>query len=979
MYKIEELDLFGDEAAEENQTEDLATKLGIVVKTNASQRVSIADISISLGAPWISEEIYSEFIKYLLGLPKNPTVIFNRELGTYKIEIDKRYRETVSCCLTYGTRKMDAISIIDHILNCKAVVVYDYPINNGVTERVLNKTATLEAQEKEKLINIKFERWIKSDYRRCCDLEDKYNYLFVRNVKAVSYDGSNMKLADLNPEVKLYPYQANAIARVLVSPENVLLAHEVGTGKTYIICVSAHELHRLNISKKNLVVVPNAVLDATIKAHKYLYPNDKILAVYPKDFTPATRNNTLEKIRDNDYVAVYMASSSFDMIEMSKKYWLGQMEDEIDSLRKAAKNSTYTQERKSLERAADKLSKKMLKYFVEGKDKPWLTFDKLGVEALFVDEAHHYKNVPINTRISNIVGLNKAGAEKSRQMLAKASVVKKVVFATGTPLTNSLAELFVLQKYLQPKDLEFRTIDTFDLWAQCFAKKVEDYEMDVDHQKLRSVTRFSKFHNLPELMMLFSTVCDFYKSAEADNDLPEFKGYTDIIVAKTEAQEDYMRKLSNRIDEIRARNVRRDVDNMLKVTCDGKLCAVDPRLVNPNAKILAHEETKVGACAKQVYKLYCDYPGTCQIIFSDVGTPKSSFNVYDEAKRELIKLGVQEDEIAFIHDATTEKAREKLFALMNEGIVRVVIGSTDKLGEGVNVQQRLIAEHHLSVPWRPSDLVQREGRILRQGNTCKEVFVYRYITSGTFDGYLWQLLQNKQVFISDFLTGVVESRDTGDIDQIVLTYAEAKALAIGNQLIRTRMETANELERAKINCRQRQRQLIELREVVQTAPDKISKYKQRARQILNDIRFYESSREKIDIDERLAFGEDLLEALKDNAYRESERVFDTYQGFTVILPKGMDEQSPYVNVCSPNGGAYPVDMATDKPMGCSMRLDRLFDNLPKRAKALRQAISETRRQRDTAIEDINKGNKYENEVDLLTEKLREIDEQLVSD
>lgn len=948
----------------------------VALKKMLPSSLCLAEIHVSPGAPWVPADIYSEFAKHLLNLKSAPSVFFNKEVRTWQIVSPEEARTSVANTMTYGTSHISALKILEQTMNAKTVKIYDYiPTYGWNYERVFNKVATLTAQEKQKAIIREFDKWVHDNEYVRSRLEECYNDAFV-GYGVSAYDGSFLKFPDLNPDVTFYPHQRNAIARMLLSYENLLLAHDVGTGKTYEMCAGVHELYRMGLSRKNLVVVPNNVLKATVDAHRYLYPNDKILAIFPKDFTPKFRKETLEKVRDGDYVAVYMAYSSFDMIVMSKDYWVNKMTNELNALRNAITNTSHKEEKRLLERQKEALSKKLSAYVVEAFDTPWLPFDKLRIETLIVDEAHNYKNIPLNTKADNIVGMHTGGSKKCKEMLEKTKVVKKLVLATGTPLTNSLADLFVLQTYLQPEELKFRGIDSFDMWVNTFGERETNFEVDVDSKHLRAMTRFSTFHNLTELMSLFSTVCDFHHVGDNESELPEFNGYSDVCVPKNEAQSEYIKELSERTELIRAHRVKRTEDNLLKITTDGRKCALDVRLVDPKYYLQDREKNKVEVCAERVYALYCKEPDTCQVVFSDIGTPKASFNVYDSLKFELMGRGIPEYQIAFVHDATSESARTRLFSAINAGAIRVVIGSTAKLGVGVNVQERLVALHHLSVPWRPADMVQREGRIIRRGNSCNEVYIYRYITEGSFDSYSWQLLENKQRFISSFLSGTSATRDADDVADVVLNYAEVKALAIGNPLIKKRVETANRLERTKISCRQRQKQLIDLRAVVDNVPAELERLKKHHAITSLDIELYNTSKEVIPQDERIAFGEELIDAIRDNHMQNTERLFDHYQGFDVFLPANMNCEKPHIYVRSSNGGAYYLEMETDKPLGCAMRIDHLLEHLSDRVLSFEEQMARAKKQREEALVDIERGNTYQDEVEKLEINLAEIDRQL---
>ncbi|MEF2883786.1 MAG: helicase-related protein, partial [Ruminococcus sp.] len=541
---------------------------------------------------------------------------------------------------------------------------------------------------------------------------------------------------------------------------------------------------------------------------------------------------------------------------------------------------------------------------------------------LFVDEAHNFKNISINSRSDGIVGFRSKGSKTSDEMLQKVHFVNRSVFSTGTPLTNSIADLYTLMTYLQPEQLKFRNIETFDMWINTFGERESDFELDVGH-KLRPVTRFSTFHNLTELMDMFSLVCNFHYE-DGGEEIPEAV-YSNVTLQKTDEQEEYIKNLGERTELIRQHLVSRKEDNLLKITTDGRKCALDMRLTDPYQS----GGGKIEACAEEIWQLYRHYDGKSQVVFSDIGTPKEGFNVYNELKETLAELGVPRDEIAFIHEAKSERQRARLFEAVNEGRIRVIIGSTEKLGVGVNIQKNLIALHHLSIPWRPSDVEQREGRILRRGNSCEKVFIYRYITEGTFDGYSWQLLENKQKFIAGFLSGTSAVNSVRDISDTVLTYAEVKALAIGNKLIKKRVDTANRLEHLRISSRQRERQLAELKQMVDAFPEKIRRPKEYVDHIRLDYTYYTHNKIQISREERQAFGEELIEALKQKS--SEPRFFDKYKGFRVELPADMPPEHPYIYLVSITWERYYVEIDMQKPLGCSQRLDFTLDHLDERA------------------------------------------------
>lgn len=962
------------------------------LRKNLPAEVFIDDIHINIGAPWIKYTWeYEDFIKDFLQLDEAPSVQFLEEVGRYKITAAPKASKSVLNTITYGVRAdaskrasgqyMTALDIIEHTLNCATVKVCDYVEksrggwNNYTRVPVLNHDKTVEAQEKQKAICDAFREWVCADGERRRRFEEYYNNDFAGYVNR-GYNGDFLTFPDLNPEVKLYKRQRDEIARALLSGGNTLFADPVGAGKTYEMVVTVHELYRMGLSKKNLVVVKKNILKDVADAHKHLYKDDRILVVYPKDFSPRHRNEVLEKIRDGGFTAVYMGYGSFDKITMSKAYYADLMADKIGKLRYASENSADKYERLTLMNEADRLSDKLYKYLEEKEESPWLSFEKLGVDTIVLDEAHNYKNIPIESRADNIVGMHKEGSSKCREMLHKVHNVKRAIFATATPMTNSMADLFAIQLYLQPETLRFHKLHRFDAWISTFAEQTTNVESDVN-SKLRTMTRFSKFHNLSELTALFGQICNLNDAEKTPVELPRFKGAVNVSVPRNKAQAELMEGISERIDKVRGRKVPRDEDNMLKIIGDGKLLGLDARLVDDSFPEDFYAVSKVDYCARKVWELYRKFPGTAQVVFSDSGTPKASFNVYDALREKLTELGIPSDEIAFIHNAESEGAREKLFDAVNSAKVRVIIGSTAKLGEGVNIQKSLKALHHLSVPWRPSDLIQREGRIIRQGNTCGEVFVYRYVTESTFDAYLWQIIENKQRFISSFMSGSCNLRAVSDIGDTVLEYAEVKALAVGNPLIRKRFETDTLINRTKSASRARQIQLKEQRNVAEAALKEIARCEKRAKIADADFSFYQKNRSKVTLEERTAFGQELLEALKENISKNEERTFGGYQGFDVVLPADMYSERPYVLIKGPHGRDYPCKLSFDRtPVGLTKAVDYLLDHLDKRGESLRNMAKEAVHKRQSALEDIEKGNPYVAEIERLQRELEAIDNEI---
>ena len=938
-------------------------------------------IGFGLGSPWIPEKYYALFAKEVLGLFCLPEIHYSAALGRWKIEISPKARNAVHNIYTYGTKRVTALQIMETTLNGGNVKVYDEvsrPERKSGVAKVLNKVETLAAQEKQELLQRAFQEWVRKDPSRVKRMKEIFYDTYACNV-AGRYSGSFLDLPDLDTgHFVPYPHQKDAVARIILE-KDVLLNHKVGTGKTGIMIMGVHERKRIGLSDKNLVVVPNNVLEAFERTHHELYPQDDILVVHPEDFKPDSRQAALTKIKDGDYTAIYMAFSSFERLGMSKEYKLDQQRELIRTCRAQAANASEGWERLRLETKASHMREELMKMYEELPADEYMTFDELGVTTLVVDEAHNFKNISIDTNADGVVGMHKKGSRKCDEMLQKVQYVREqgggIIFSTGTPLTNSISDLFVLQMFLQPDQLKMLRLNHFDEWISNFATRQTGFEVDVDSQNYRVRTRFSNFHNIPELTSLFAGVCDFYSSDDDGIDLPESEGYTDVIVEKSIEQEIYIEDLVDRTEKIRQKRVPGTEDNLLKITSDGRAAALDIRLADPTAEPDA-EGTKVFACAEKVFELWKEYPGTAQLVFCDHGTPKKGFNVYDALKKHLKEMGIPASEIAFVHEAATDARRRKLFDSVNRASVRILIGSTSKLGTGVNVQERLIAIHHLDIPWKPSDIVQREGRLIRQGNSNDKVFRFRYITAGTFDAYSWQLLENKQRFISQFMGNHLVCRDVRDIDDTVLNYAEIKALSVGDPLLKTRIDTSNELERLKIHCRQREQELKTMQNLVSSLPATLAKLKERKQRLEQDDQHYLACREALSKEDRHAFGEEVLEALNGNYYAEKERWFDNLHGFRILLPAYMKRERPMLLIEGTSGNRYDVDMRDAKAGGCIQRVEHILSHLSERVHDAELEIDRANAQAEHARAEIRKGNSYTAEVASLSEKLLDIDEEL---
>ena len=941
------------------------------------------DIYVTLGSPWVPTKYIDDFIDHLFGKStysgKDYAKTKHDELtGTWEIPLKTRFSYNSLSYSTYGTQRMEALYILEKTLNMKTVAVTDEvpaPKGQKSKKRVLNKEETVHALEKQKLLVEKFRDWIWTDKKRKEDLLSIYEEKFSC-VRTRRFDGSFLEFPTMSPEVSLYAYQKNAIARILFSP-NTLLAHDVGAGKTYVMIAAGMELRRMGISKKHLYVVPNNLVGQWKNTFLKMYPQANVFCVDSKNFTPAKRGDTLREIRDNDYDGIVMAYSCFDMIPLSQDSVLENLKEQkarVDELIENAGKATgaLKKEKERLTKAIGEiLAAEAIKNFS-------VCFDELGIERLFVDEAHNYKNVEVPTKVMCVHGISKSGSEKCNSMMEKVHFVQKknggrgVVLATGTPITNSITDIFVMQQYLQSGELALLDLQSFDSWIGMFAERKTEFEIDVDTSNYRMVTRFSEFHNLPELTSLLSSIADFH-AAEGGGDLPKRNGYQDMLVGKTTEFNEYLKNISKRADAVRQGYVSRTEDNMLKITTDGRKAALDMRLVDVTASY--NWQSKVARCAENVYDIYFRTIGkrSTQLVFCDTSTPKDGFNIYDELKRLLVFLGISEDKVAYVHDADSESKRDKLFADMRSGKLRVLIGSTFKLGLGVNVQDKLIAVHHLDVPWRPADMVQREGRILRQGNENSEVYIYRYITEGSFDAYSWQLLETKQRFINALLSGSMYERSGKDVDDTVLNYAEVKALAIGNPLIKQRVETANELgryialQRKTVEARHAlERRLLEL-------PSEVKRLRGLAARAKSDRDYYAQNKTEYEQEARREMRSLIFDAVKDNHLQLQERPLLTYQGFEVVLPANMLSEKPFVWL--KREGRYYVELG-EGDRGVLIRIDNALDSLgdiylKHYANYRELQLSEKRMQ-----EELAKNESYADKIDELREKLETLDKKL---
>lgn len=966
--------------------------------------VAAEDIFVTLGSPWVPADVIDDFIEHLFGSPlqnwygstyqrevlyERMKTIHDEVNGTWEIPEKSRYMRSVATNNTYGTARLGALYILEKTLNMKSVSVKDEvscPTNKSGVKRVINKAETVAALEKQQRLIEEFQKWIWTDKARKERLEKIFENKYS-SVRRRIFDGSFLTFPGMNQSIELYPYQKNAVARIIFTP-NTLLAHDVGAGKTYIMIAAGQEMRRMGISKKNMYVVPNNIVGQWKNIFLEMYPNAKLLCIEPKTFTAAKREKVLQRIVDEDFDGIIIASSCFEEIPLSKDYYVSELEAKKKELndiiqQKGKVTTRLTKKKKQIEEDLAKLVVSV----EEASNKVY--FDDLGITRLFVDEAHNYKNVPIETKVDKVLGISATGSKKCQDMMDKVHLVQKnnngkgVVMSTGTPITNSITDIYVMQLYLQSGELALLDLQSFDSWVGMFAEKKTEFEIDVDTSSYRLATRFSKFHNLPELTALISTFADFH-SVDEGFDIPECDGYSDSLIAKTDEFAEYLETISARAENVRKGHVSRTDDNMLKITTDGRKAALDMRLVDQTQCFTY--QSKVARCAENVADIYfkTEVKKSTQLIFCDSSTPKDGFNIYDELKDRLLYLGVPREAIAYIHDAATERQRTALFKKVCKGEIRILIGSTFKLGLGVNVQEKLIAIHHIDIPWRPADMTQREGRILRQGNENDKVKIFRYITEGSFDAYSWQLLETKQRFISDLLSGSISERSGSDIEDTVLSYAEVKALAVGNPLVKERVETANELTKYLTL----QRKLIEtksnLEKELLELPAKIDHQKELISECEDDWAYYsqwlkehpqatDNKAKKDENEQRKVLREHIALAVQNNEMQENESVLMDFNGFELVLPAKMTLEKPYVWL--KRTGKYYLELGSTE-IGNLIRIENFLEGLGEHLEKLKAALKKHEKKQADIKAELAKNESYADEIEQCKAKIKKLDKEL---
>lgn len=960
--------------------------------------LNASEISVRLGSTWIPPEDIKVFIEYLLNPSnyacQNINVHYNEATSEWWIEGKNYDKYNIKATNTYGTGRASAYKIIEDSLNLKDTRIYDYyEDENGKKVAELNKKETAIAQAKQEQIKLAFEEWIWKDPERRERLTKVYNERF-NSIRPREYDGSHISFDGMNPEITLRKHQVNAIARILYGG-NTLLAHEVGAGKTFEMVAAAMESKRLGLCNKSLFVVPNHIVEQFGQEFLQLYPSANVLVTTKKDFETANRKKFCSRIATGDYDAIIISHSQFEKIPMSVERQVTiiqkQIEDITLGIQDLKNNNGERFSIKQMEKTKKGLETRLAKLNDTSRKDDVVTFEELGVDRIFVDEAHYYKNLFLYTKMRNVGGIAQTEAQKSSDLFMKCRYIdeltggKGVIFATGTPISNSMVELYTMQRYLQYGELEKRHLQQFDAWASTFGETVTAIELSPEGTGYRAKTRFAKFFNLPELMALFKEVADIQTSEMLNLPVPK-ANYHNVVIEPSEIQKELVKDLSERAEKIRNRMVDSSVDNMLKITNDGRKLALDQRLTNDMLEDFEH--SKVATCADNIYSIWdkTSEDKSAQLVFCDLSTPRNDgkFNVYDDLKTKLIDRGIPEEEIAFIHDANTDARKQELFNKVRRGQVRVLIGSTQKMGAGTNCQDRLIALHDLDCPWRPSDLIQRSGRIIRQGNKNPEVDIYRYVTEGTFDAYLYQLVENKQRFISQIMTSKTPVRFAEDIDETALSYAEIKALAAGNPDIIEKTELDTQVAKLKLLKQNYLSEKYALEDkVIKYYPNEIKRLENRIEDMKEDIEVFnnnnppDNSFEKMNIKgtiftERKEAGEKIIEICKSMTNPEPLEIGD-YKGFKIILSFDTMDRKFYASM--KNNLSYKTELGSD-PSGNITRIDNVLNGIETRLSSIENNLEDTKKNYESAKKEIEKPFPQEEELKTKSKRLDELNIKL---
>lgn len=962
-----------------------------------------SEIEARLGATWISEDYITRFMAETFHTPRyyvgsKVKVQYAEVTGQWNVmgkNVDSYGNALVTS--TYGTQRANAYRLLEDALNLRDTKIYDTVQDAEGEHRELNRKETMLAQQKQELIKEEFKEWIFKDLHRREDLCKIYNERF-NSIRPREYDGSHIQFVGMNPEITLMPHQKNAVAHVLYG-NNTLLAHCVGAGKTFQMIAAGMESKRLGLSQKNLYVVPNHLTEQWGSDFLRLYPGANILVATKKDFEPANRKRFCSRIATGDYDAVIIGHTQFEKIPLSRERQIAMLEDQIAditfSIEEAAHQAGQNYTIKQLEKTKKSLQARMKKLNDQTRKDDVVTFEQLGVDRLFVDESHSFKNLFLYTKMRNVAGISQTDAQKSSDMFMKCRYMDEltggrgITFATGTPVSNSMTELYTIMRYLQYDTLMRMGMGHFDSWAATFGETVTAIELSPEGTGYRAKTRFARFFNLPELISIFKEAADIQTSDMLNLPVPEAE-FINEVLKPSEEQQEMVSAFSERAEEVRAGLVNPTVDNMLKITNDGRKCALDQRLLNellPDA-----EKSKVNTCVENAFQVWEEGKAdrTTQLIFCDLSTPKGdgTFNVYDDVRNKLTEKGIPKEEIAFIHEYNTEAKKAELFAKVRAGQVRILMGSTPKLGAGTNVQDRLIALHHLDCPWKPSDLEQQEGRILRQGNQNDKVKIFRYVTENTFDAYMWQILENKQKFISQIMTSKSPVRACEDVDDTALSYAEIKALATGNPYIKEKMDLDVQVSKLKLLKANHTSQIYRLEsDIAKNFPVQISALKERIAGMQVDSQVVKS----VDLQDNDTFAMTVGNVLYEDKKEAGEALIAAcaglktvstggkvgeYHGFTLSASYNMFSNAFELTIkgkCS-----YKLEIGKD-PVGNMQRIHNTLSSIDRKLTESEQKLETVQQQLATAQEEVKKPFPKEAELNEKMERLSELNALLNMD
>ena len=962
-----------------------------------------SEIEARLGATWISEDYITRFMAETFHTPRyyvgsKVKVQYAEVTGQWNVmgkNVDSYGNALVTS--TYGTQRANAYRLLEDALNLRDTKIYDTVQDADGEHRELNRKETMLAQQKQELIKEEFKEWIFKDLHRREDLCKIYNERF-NSIRPREYDGSHIQFVGMNPEITLMPHQKNAVAHVLYG-NNTLLAHCVGAGKTFQMIAAGMESKRLGLSQKNLYVVPNHLTEQWGSDFLRLYPGANILVATKKDFEPANRKRFCSRIATGDYDAVIIGHTQFEKIPLSRERQIAMLEDQIAditfSIEEAAHQAGQNYTIKQLEKTKKSLQARMKKLNDQTRKDDVVTFEQLGVDRLFVDESHSFKNLFLYTKMRNVAGISQTDAQKSSDMFMKCRYMDEltggrgITFATGTPVSNSMTELYTIMRYLQYDTLMRMGMGHFDSWAATFGETVTAIELSPEGTGYRAKTRFARFFNLPELISIFKKAADIQTSDMLNLPVPEAE-FINEVLKPSEEQQEMVSAFSERAEEVRAGLVNPTVDNMLKITNDGRKCALDQRLLNellPDA-----EKSKVNTCVENAFQVWDEGKAdrTTQLIFCDLSTPKGdgTFNVYDDVRNKLVARGIPKEEIAFIHEYNTETKKADLFAKVRAGQVRILMGSTPKLGAGTNVQDRLMALHHLDCPWKPSDLEQQEGRILRQGNQNDKVKIFRYVTENTFDAYMWQILENKQKFISQIMTSKSPVRACEDVDDTALSYAEIKALATGNPYIKEKMDLDVQVSKLKLLKANHTSQIYRLEsDIAKNFPVQISALKERIAGMQVDSQVVKS----VDLQDNDTFAMTVGNVLYEDKKEAGEALIAAcaglktvstggkvgeYHGFTLSASYNMFSNAFELTIkgkCS-----YKLEIGKD-PVGNMQRIHNTLSSIDRKLTESEQKLETVQQQFATAQEEVKKPFPKEAELNEKMERLSELNALLNMD